>query len=148
MKLCDVKKLAISSIKPLTSSLCLVGLAEASSIANRCESESWNRYLSSFGLDGTNPANQVIAPGQYNVYASGSYIPYLNGNVSDDVLNACIAVFCYGIRTHNYCSFRGRNCVAYSDNQVVEGGNRYGGEIIERQSMNTSTDAKLLERTM
>ena len=123
-------------------------LAGASSVANRCESESWNRYVESFGLDGSNPADQVIAPGQYNVYASGSYIPYLNGNVSDDVLNACIAVFNYGIRTHNFCSFRGRNCVAYSDNQVVEGGNRYGGEEIERSSMYISTDAKLLERTM
>ena len=126
-------------------------LATASSVANRCDSDKWVSYVSSFGLDGTNPADQVTAPGQYNVYASGTYKNYLDGNVSEEALYACMAVLYRGVRTHNFCSFRGRNCVGYSDNQVVAGGNRFGGEELQTAELplsHTSNNIKVLKRAM
>ena len=123
-------------------------LATASSILNRCDSEIWSTYITNIGMDGTNPVDQATAPGQYNVYASGSYKQFLNGNVSEEVLRACEMAWYEGIRSHNYTSFRGRTCIGYSNNQVVDGGNRFGGEIIETAYASIdNTHIMTLERT-
>ncbi len=106
-------------------------LATASSLLNRCVSEDWVNYLNNCGLDGTNPINHITFPGQYNVYMNGSYIPYLNGNVTPEVYDACVAAWYNGVRSHNFCNFRSSSCVGYSDNQVVPGGNRFSGEVVE-----------------
>ena len=123
-------------------------LATASSILNRCDSESWSTYITNLGLDGENPVDQATAPGQYSVYASGLYRQFLNGNVKEEVLRACEMAWYEGIRSHNYTSFRGRTCIGYSNNQVVDGGNRFGGEVIEPEDTNTTdTHIMTLERT-
>ncbi len=106
-------------------------LATASSLLNRCVSANWVNYLNNCGLDGTNPIDHIMFPGQYNVYMNGSYIPYLNGNVSSEVYDACVAAWYNGVRSHNFCSFRSSGSVGYSDNQVVPGGNRFASEVIE-----------------
>ncbi len=123
-------------------------LATASSILNRCDSENWSTYITNIGMDGTNPVDQATAPGQYNAYASGLYKQFLNGNVSEEVLRACEMAWYEGIRSHNYTSFRGRTCIGYSNNQVVDDGNRFGGEIIETACATIdNTHIMTLERT-
>ena len=46
-----------------------------------------------------------------------------------EVISACKAVWYDGIRNHNYCSFRSSSATGYSDNQIVEGGNRFNDEV-------------------
>ena len=103
-------------------------LAVASSILNRCDSEKWVNYLNTIGLDGENPIHHIKAPGQYNVYETGSYLEYMV-DVPLEVISACKAAWYDGIRNHNYCSFRSNNAADYSGNQIVEDGNRFNDEI-------------------
>ncbi len=106
-------------------------LAVASSILNRCESEKWVAEVDKLGMDGTNPISQIKAPGQYQVYEEGRYLEYLN-NVSIEVEDACNSALYDGIRNNSYCSFRSNDTVAYSDNLIVEGGNRFNDKVIYR----------------
>lgn len=104
-------------------------LAVASSILNRCDSEKWVNDLNNRGLDGENPIDHIIASGQYSVYSEGNYEKYLNGNAPDEVTYACQAAWYNGIRNNNYCSFRGKEAESYSNNQIVENGNRFDDEV-------------------
>ena len=106
-------------------------LAVASSILNRCESEKWVAEVDKLGMDGTNPISQIKAPGQYKVYEDGIYLEYLN-NVPIEVEDACNSALYGGIRNHSYCSFRSNDTVTYSDNLIVEGGNRFDDRVIYR----------------
>ena len=99
-------------------------LAVASSILNRCDRDDWVEEVDKLGMDGTNPICQIKAPGQYQVYEEGKYLKYLN-NVSIEVEDACNSAIYEGIRNNNYCSFRSNDTVSYSDNLIVEGGNRF-----------------------
>lgn len=102
-------------------------LATASSVLNRCDSERWQTVSD-------NPVEHLTAGGQYSVYSSGLYKQFLGFNVSDEVLDACTAVWYNGIRNNNYCSFRGNSETYYSDIQVVDGGNRFGDELVKEKN--------------
>ena len=106
-------------------------LAVASSILNRCDSEKWVAEVDNLGMDGTNPISQIKAPGQYQVYEEGRYLEYLN-NVSIEVEDACNSALYDGIRNNSYCSFRSNDTISYSDNLIVEGGNRFNDKVIYR----------------
>lgn len=77
---------------------------------------------------GYSPAQVVSRPGQFSVYYEGLYYKYLPGGsdyyrttlvqeVVRDALN--------GVRNNGYYNFRSWNTYSYSDNYVVETGNRY-----------------------
>ena len=104
-------------------------MAVASSILNRCDSEKWVSWVDSMNKDGNNPIDQVTLRGQYQVYWSGAYRSNLNGNVPEEVLNACEAVWYDGIRNNEYLCFRSNGSRGYSNNQVVAGGNRFADKL-------------------
>ena len=105
-------------------------LAVASSILNRCEDEKWINYLDNNGSDGRNPIDQITFRGQYSVYSEGNYEVYMDdNNVPQEVKDACRLAWYQGIRSHKFVSFRGRSDVEYSDNQVVDGGNRFDDKL-------------------
>lgn len=79
--------------------------------------------------NGYSPVEVISRPGQFAVYFEGLYYKYLPGGsdyyrtalvqeVVTDALN--------GIRNNDYYNFRSWNSYSYSDNYVVEGGNRFG----------------------
>lgn len=116
-------------------------LAVASSILNRCDDEKWINYLDNKGYDGRNPIEQITLPGQYSVYFEGNYEVYLDDkNVPQEVKDACRLAWYQGIRSHKYVSFRGRSDTEYSDNQVVENGNRFNDVLIKPQQDKTIVD--------
>ena len=102
-------------------------LGVISVILNRCEPTStWSSYYN----DGTNPIVQITARGQFEVYSNGSYKKYLPGGsmyekekrilayeVVKDALN--------GVRNNNYLGFNAWHNTSYSNNYVIEGGNRF-----------------------
>ena len=110
-------------------------VAVASSILNRCDSEKWVSWVDSMNKDGNNPIDQVTLHGQYQVYWSGSYRKNLDGNVPEEVMNACVAVWYDGVRNNNYMSFRSNGSRGYSNNQVVSGGNRFNDELTEENKV-------------
>lgn len=100
-------------------------LGVVSVILNRCESSTWISW------SGPTPYDQVIRAGQFEVYASGSYLQYMPGGSSyggekyNTAKQAVIDGF-NGIRNNNYLGFRAWWISGYSDKYIVYGGNRYG----------------------
>ena len=90
--------------------------------------EGVNNAIARYQLN--NPENELNNL-ECNIYDNGTYIAYLDFNVSQEVFDACYAAWYLGIRNHNFCCFRSNGSVGYSDNQVVDGGNRYAGEIVD-----------------
>ncbi len=92
-------------------------MAVISVILNRCD------------RSGKTPVEVITAPGQFSGYLDGYYLRYLNADntlksnttlvqeVVNDALN--------GVRNNNYYSFRSWGSSYYSDNYVVEYGNRF-----------------------
>lgn len=104
----------------------------ANTIFNRITNPAYAKH-------GKNPFNQFIAPGQFSVYPSGAYLLYLNPNnvvyhrkylIAKQALYDMLYASYDGI-SHNYLEFRSWGSVGYSNNYVVNGGNRYGGEMLE-----------------
>ena len=93
-------------------------LATASVIFNRCEAPNW---VAAYGED---PIEQIIAPGQFSVYASGAYLNYLNGN-SPEAVQQAVKDAASGTRNCRYLSFRGNRIASYSNNMATPTGNRY-----------------------
>lgn len=48
----------------------------------------------------------------------------MNFNVPEEVQTAVMDAL-NGVRNNKYLSFRSKECVSYSDNQITEPGNRY-----------------------
>lgn len=100
-------------------------LGVVSVILNRCESSTWVSW------SGPTPYDQVIRAGQFEVYASGSYLQYMPGGSSyggekyNTAKQAVVDGF-NGIRNNNYLGFRAWWISGYSDKYIVYGGNRYG----------------------
>ena len=104
--------------------------ATATCIVNRTISVDWVNYANGLGYDGKEIKDQMELPGQFTVYGDGKYVYYLNpDNVPQEVEDACRFVAFHGWTCHEFTSFLGSNALDYSDNQVVEGGNRYSGEL-------------------
>ena len=92
-------------------------MAVISVILNRCD------------RSGKTPVEVITAPGQFSGYLDGYYLRYLNVDntlksnttlvqeVVNDALN--------GVRNNNYYSFRSWGSTYYSENYVVEYGNRF-----------------------
>lgn len=92
-------------------------MAVISVILNRCD------------RSGKTPVEVITAPGQFSGYLDGYYLRYLNADntlksnttlvqeVVNDALN--------GVRNNNYYSFRSWGSSYYSENYVVEYGNRF-----------------------
>ena len=92
-------------------------MAVISVILNRCD------------RSGKTPVEVITAPGQFSGYLDGYYLRYLNADntlksnttlvqeVVNDALN--------GVRNNNYYSFRSWGSTYYSENYVVEYGNRF-----------------------
>ena len=115
----------------------LDAITVGASILNRCDNSRWVNYLNANGYDGSNPIDQMKYPGQYTACKSKKFYRYYNGEVEipAPVLAACEATWYGGIRNHNYCSFRARGCKSYSNNQIVDNGNRFGDEIKEEEKI-------------
>lgn len=99
-------------------------------IYNRTISKRWNNHVSNvFGNNaGNNIYYQAIAPNQFTVYSSGSYMKYMN-NTPKNVKEAMID-FLYSLDTmHNYLSFRSGNYKGADAVSFDEGGNKYFNEI-------------------
>ena len=98
-------------------------LGVVSVILNRCESNQWG-YL------GSSPYSQVTAAGQFSVYLENIYLKYMpggssyGGSIYNNAKQAVIDGF-NGIRNNNYLGFRAWFINGYSDNYIVENGNRY-----------------------
>lgn len=93
-------------------------LATASVIFNRCEAENW------VAAHGEDPIEQIKAPGQFSVYASGAYLSYLNGN-SPEAVQQAVKDAANGTRNCKYLSFRSNKTTSYSNNLATPTGNRY-----------------------
>ncbi|MBQ3142398.1 MAG: cell wall hydrolase [Bacilli bacterium] len=92
-------------------------LAVASVILNRAD------------LKGISPIDVITAPGQFSGYLGDYYLRYIdeNGslkNVSDAFINTVYDSL-NGVRNNMYYSFRSWSTTGYSDNYIVEYGNRY-----------------------
>lgn len=79
--------------------------------------------------NGGNPIDVITARGQFSGYLGGYYQRYIdeNGNlinVSDSVIDT-IHDALNGTRNNNYFSFNSWSTSGYSENYIVEGGNRY-----------------------
>lgn len=100
-------------------------LAVVSVILNRCDSKTWAKWA------GSSPYDQVIAPGQFEVYFRDYYLPYMPGGSrygSEKYETAKQALIdgMNGIRNNSYLGFRAGYLTNYSDKYIVDGGNRYG----------------------
>ena len=92
-------------------------LAVASVILNRAD------------LKGISPIDVITAPGQFSGSLGDYYLRYIdeNGslkNVSDAFINTVYDSL-NGVRNNMYYSFRSWSTTGYSDNYIVEYGNRY-----------------------
>lgn len=86
-----------------------------------------------YSKKGTNPYAQFTSPSQFAVYIEGDYLSYLNP--SDDLheeknkiaTQAVLDMFYLGYDgiEHDYIEFRSWGITDFSNNYVVEGGNRY-----------------------
>lgn len=93
----------------------------------------YNRVTNPYYIQkwGENPYNQVIAPSQFTVYGKNKYLPYLNATdpLYERKCKLALVAFCdmfyYGYDVHDYVQFRGWNKKTFSNNYVIEGGNRY-----------------------
>ena len=80
-------------------------------------------------LSGKTPLEVVTSPGQFSGYLDGYYLRYLDENgellpntyLVQEVVNDALA----GVRNNQYYSFRSWNSYFYSDNYIMEYGNRY-----------------------
>lgn len=70
--------------------------------------------------NGVSPVSIVSASGQFSCY--NMYTKYTPTNVVKQTINDALN----GVRNNNYYGFRSWASVGYSDNYIVEGGNRYG----------------------
>lgn len=70
--------------------------------------------------NGISPVSVVSAPGQFSCY--NYYTKFTPTNVVKQTINDALN----GVRNNTYYGFRSWQSVSYSDNYVVEGGNRYG----------------------
>lgn len=93
-------------------------LAVTTTILNRCETSNW------ISAHSRNPIEQIKAPGQFEVYMTGSYESRL-GNITDTVDKA-VSDGLAGVRNHNYLFFRSNGSTSYSDIMITSTGNRYG----------------------
>ena len=93
-------------------------LAVISVILNRCENDAW------IYSHGTNPVSQCKAPNQFEVYRSGAYKKYTNGQAPAEVVKAVDDALA-GVRNNSYLSFRSNGSTGYSSNMITTTGNRY-----------------------
>ena len=70
--------------------------------------------------NGISPVSVVSAPGQFSCY--NYYTNFTPTNIVKQTINDALN----GVRNNTYYGFRSWQSVSYSDNYVVEGGNRYG----------------------
>lgn len=100
-------------------------------VANTIFNRITNPYYTNKGI---NPYLQFIAPGQFSVYSSGSYLAYISPTDWDHLYKKAIAeqavtdmlYLGYNGVQHNYIEFRSWSVTDFSNNYVVAGGNRYG----------------------
>lgn len=100
-------------------------LGVVSVILNRCESEKWRNWA------GTTPYQQVIKPGQFEIYFNDAYLKYmpggsLYGGTKYNISRQAVIDGFGGIRNNSYLGFRAWWVSGYSDKYIVYGGNRYG----------------------
>ena len=100
-------------------------LAVVSVILNRCDSKNWVKWA------GSSPYDQVIAPGQFEVYFEDYYLPYMPngskyGSSKYEIAKQAVIDGINGIRNNEYLGFRAWWLTNYSDKYIVSGGNRYG----------------------
>lgn len=89
---------------------------------------------------GENPYLQFIAPSQFEVYSTGSYLRYLypvNSSYAKKYQLAKQAFYDmfylgYDGIVHSYLEFRSWDTVTFSNNIAVVGGNRYGNKMNEK----------------
>lgn len=81
---------------------------------------------------GKSPIDIVTAPGQFSGYLGGHYMKYLNSdgslNMNVKNMNTVVKVVndaLSGVRNNKYYSFRSSWMESFSDNQIVEKGNRF-----------------------
>ncbi|MBQ6282636.1 MAG: glucosaminidase domain-containing protein [Bacilli bacterium] len=104
------------------------GLAIASTILNRCENGNWIKS------HGTNPVDQIRAPGQFSVYGGRSFLRYYNRTdltqAEQEKLSVAIkatrdAIY-GGIRNQlDYTEFRAPTITSWQGYQVSDYGNVY-----------------------
>ena len=99
-------------------------LAVVSVILNRCDSDKWRSW------SGITPYDQVIRAGQFEVYSSGAYRSYMPGGArygseKYNVAKQAVIDGFNGIRNNKYLGFRAWHISGYSNNYIVDGGNRY-----------------------
>ena len=107
--------------------------ATTTTFLNRISCSRWVRS------HGTNIYNQAIAPNQFVVYQSGSYLKYDYRGIDYKTVNGYSgiedAIYTYivnpNFRAHDFASFRSNNSYSYSNNLFTTGGNRYGGMVAE-----------------
>lgn len=105
-------------------------LAVGTSIANRNEFGRADTGAKFGGYDKGFVA-VVSAPGQFSTYEGKSYNTFLTNYYNDNVdtrMEMCLNVvddIAKGTRNHDYLSFRSSGSVNYSDNRIIDGGNRY-----------------------
>ena len=124
--------------------LCAIVLSEAASnyedayavintIYNRTHAKNWVRSVNGkFGKGkGTSLYYQAISPGQFTVYASGSYKRHLNETKS--VGYSAIIDFLYTEDImHNYLSFRSHSIKVKGSESFSKNGNNYFNTLTEK----------------
>lgn len=100
-------------------------LGVVSVILNRCDSDKWSNWA------GNSPYDQVIMPGQFEVYSSGAYLEYMPsgskyGTTKYEIAKQAVLDGLNGIRNNEYLGFRAWWVSNYSSKYIVSGGNRYG----------------------
>lgn len=100
-------------------------LGVVSVILNRCDSDKWSNWA------GDSPYDQVIMPGQFEVYSSGAYLEYMPsgskyGTTKYEIAKQAVLDGLNGIRNNEYLGFRAWWVSSYSSKYIVSGGNRYG----------------------
>lgn len=106
--------------------------AVINTIYNRTHSKNWVKTVNNrFGKDkGTNLYYQAIAPGQFTVYASGSYKKRMN--ITSGEGYKAIIDFLYTEKVmHNFLSFRAHHVKVSNSTTFSENGNKYFGLIKE-----------------
>lgn len=78
---------------------------------------------------GKSPVEVVSAPNQFTGYLAGHYLRYMNedGSLTANtaLVQEVVSDALNGIRNNSYYSFRSWNSYSYSDNYIVEFGNRF-----------------------
>lgn len=98
--------------------------AVINTIYNRTHAKNWVRS------HGTSLYKQVIAPRQFTVYASGTYVRHMND--TNSVGYDAIIDFLYEENImHNYLSFRSGSIKINNSVKFAEGGNNYFSELKE-----------------